>query len=94
MGKMSIRDRCRQWVAEEFNVEAFMDRLLQPDTIVGLIGAATSFGILQWTEVQASSVAYFLTTIGALYLAGRNKKKAIRKAAEEMYAAPLTKDSL
>ena len=74
----------KQWLKDESNLQALGERVFQKNTLYGILGVATSFGVLKWTSVQADSFVTVAIVLWGIYMGVKNEKKAIRKAAEEL----------
>ena len=75
-------ENLKQWLKDESNLQALGERVFQKNTLYGIVGVCTSFGILKWTSVQADSLIEALVILWGIYMGVKNQKKAIRKAAE------------
>ena len=78
--------RFKKWLKEEVQVEAIFERLVQDNTAYALLLAASEVFAWKIAPERLSSFNQLLVIGFGLYMAGKNRKKAIRKAAEKIIA--------
>ena len=73
----------KQWWEEEVNKEALLERIFQKSTLIGLFAGAALIG---WkiSPIKVTPWIELLLLLYGLYKVGKNEKKTIRKAAEEL----------
>lgn len=73
-----------EWFKDEATVYAVMDRIFQFNTLVGIFIGGATLGVWGYYPEKFNVIAGGLIGLYSVYQIIYNKRKAIRKAAEEL----------
>ena len=74
----------REWFKDEATVFAVLERIFQPNTLVGILVGGSTLGVWGYYPEKFSVIAGGLIGLYSVYQIIYNKRKAIRKEAENL----------